>query len=65
MPDKGRNDPELRALMAQWERDRAESKVMFERVRQRFAALDARDRARRERLRRYTFGLLGRERAPI
>ena len=50
-------DPEVRAHWAQVSR---EFREMYERRMQRIAAEDAAEARRRERLRRLTFGLLGR-----
>jgi hypothetical protein len=43
-----------------WERQRLELAELMEKRRQRFAVADAREAERRARLRRLSFGLLGR-----
>jgi hypothetical protein len=54
---KRRIDPEERAYWAQVSRD---FRAMYERRMQRIAEEDAAEARRKERLRRLTFGLLGR-----
>jgi hypothetical protein len=50
----------LRALARPWSEHRAEMERMYERWLARMDAIDAREERRRARLRRLTFGLLGR-----
>jgi hypothetical protein len=50
-----------REQLAQWERERREFRELCERWIARLKAADEHDAARRARLRRWTFGLLGRE----
>ena len=57
MPRKRRIDPEWWARM---DAQRRELEELFERRLQRLAQADAREAARQARLRRWTFGLLGR-----
>ncbi len=54
---KRKIEPEL---LARWERERREFRELCERWIARLQAADAREAARQERLRRLTFGLLGR-----
>lgn len=58
MAGKKRIDP---ALLAQWEAERAEFRKVFDRWMARLKAAEEREAAHRARLRRLTFGLLGRE----
>lgn len=50
-------DPEL---LAQWEREREEFRELMQLRAERLDAAEEREARRRERLRRLTFGLLGR-----
>jgi hypothetical protein len=52
-----RTDPEL---LARWAREREEFRALMKRRAERLAAADAREVERRARLRRLSFGLLGR-----
>jgi anti-sigma factor RsiW len=56
----GRNDPELPELLRRWREDQRAFRALAERWIERLAAAEAREQARKERLRRLTFGLLGR-----
>ena len=56
-PDERRRFEERRA---QWDRNSRDFEAMYERLRARWQAADERDARRRARLRRVTFGLLGR-----
>lgn len=47
--------------IAAWERKRKELEELFERRRVRLDAAEAREAERRAKLRRWTFGVLGRE----
>jgi hypothetical protein len=57
MGKRKKTDPEL---LAQWEREREEFRELMRLRAQRLDAAEAREAAHRERLRRLTFGLLGR-----
>jgi len=61
MGKKRKIDPEL---LAQWERERAEFRELMLQRAERLDAEERRDAERRARLRRLTFGLLGRDGAP-
>jgi len=54
---KRKPDPEY---WAKYEAERREIEEIFERMRERFRLADEREARNRERLRRLTFGLLGR-----
>jgi len=56
-PDERRRFEERRAV---WQRNSREFEALHERLRARWRAEDERDARRRARLRRLTFGLLGR-----
>jgi len=60
MGKKKRTDPET---LARWEEEAREFREMYERRLERHAAWEAAEAKRMERLRRLTFGLLGRERS--
>ena len=54
---KRKSEPEW---WAEWLEQRRELEDLFARMRERYRLADERDERRRERLRRLTFGLLGR-----
>ena len=54
---KRRSEPEW---WAEWLDQRRELELLFARMRERYRLADEREARRRERLRRLTFGLLGR-----
>jgi hypothetical protein len=56
-PDERRGFEELRA---RWDRNNREFEAMYERFKARWREAEEREARRRERLRRMTFGLLGR-----